>query len=106
MSHDPVTIFHNPACGTSRNTLAAIEQELLVDGYVQRYTQTPENTADGLPPGEGAFLARIYGVSGLSGPGKSAKNALWRPRMHKVTIARPPRRLTCPIARTPGVLAG
>ena len=43
-----------------RGTLAAIEQELLVDGYVQRYTQTPENTADGLPPGEGAFLACTF----------------------------------------------
>jgi GH15 family glucan-1,4-alpha-glucosidase len=33
-----------------RGTLAAIEQELLVDGYVQQYTQTPENTADGCRP--------------------------------------------------------
>ena len=41
-------------------TLAAIESELLVDGFVQRYTQTPENTADGLPPGEGAFLACTF----------------------------------------------
>ena len=36
-------------------TLAAIERELLVDGYVLRY-QTATGT-DGLPPGEGAFLA-------------------------------------------------
>jgi GH15 family glucan-1,4-alpha-glucosidase len=43
-----------------RGTLAAVEQELLVDGYVQRYTQTPQNTADGLPPGEGAFLACTF----------------------------------------------
>ena len=43
-----------------RGTLAAIEKDLLVDGYVQRYTQTPENTADGLPPGEGAFLACTF----------------------------------------------
>jgi GH15 family glucan-1,4-alpha-glucosidase len=43
-----------------RGTVAAIENELLVDGYVQRYTQTPENTADGLPPGEGAFLACTF----------------------------------------------
>ena len=41
-------------------TLAAIESELLVDGFVQRYTQTPENAADGLPPGEGAFLACTF----------------------------------------------
>jgi GH15 family glucan-1,4-alpha-glucosidase len=43
-----------------RGTVTAIEKELLVDGYVQRYTQTPENTADGLPPGEGAFLACTF----------------------------------------------
>jgi GH15 family glucan-1,4-alpha-glucosidase len=41
-------------------TVAAIEKELLVDGFVQRYTQTAENTADGLPPGEGAFLACTF----------------------------------------------
>ena len=36
-------------------TLEAIEQKLVVDGeFVLRYE--PENTADGLPPGEGAFL--------------------------------------------------
>jgi GH15 family glucan-1,4-alpha-glucosidase len=36
-------------------TVEAVERELLVDGFVQRY-QTQE-TDDGLPPGEGAFLA-------------------------------------------------
>jgi GH15 family glucan-1,4-alpha-glucosidase len=37
-------------------TVAAIERELLADGFVQRYTQD-DSSADGLPPGEGAFLA-------------------------------------------------
>jgi GH15 family glucan-1,4-alpha-glucosidase len=38
-----------------RGTIEAIEQRLLVDGFVLRYdTGTSE---DGLPPGEGAFLA-------------------------------------------------
>jgi GH15 family glucan-1,4-alpha-glucosidase len=36
-------------------TVAAIERELMVDGLVLRY-RTEENV-DGLPPGEGAFLA-------------------------------------------------
>jgi GH15 family glucan-1,4-alpha-glucosidase len=36
-------------------TVAAIERELMVDGLVLRY-RTKENV-DGLPPGEGAFLA-------------------------------------------------
>ena len=39
-------------CGT----VAAIERELVRDGLVYRYTQR-DATADGLPPGEGAFLA-------------------------------------------------
>ena len=38
-------------------TVAAIEEELVRDGFVQRYLADEENTGvDGLPPGEGAFL--------------------------------------------------
>jgi len=40
-------------------TVAAIERELLVDGFVQRYTQDGSRQ-DGLPPGEGAFLACTF----------------------------------------------
>lgn len=43
-----------------RGTVAAIERELLRDGFVQRYTQDPNATVDGLPPGEGAFLACTF----------------------------------------------
>ena len=38
-------------------TVQAIERELLSDGFVMRYTQPPQDSPDGLPPGEGAFLA-------------------------------------------------
>ncbi len=38
-------------------TVAAIERTLLHDGLVYRYTQGDGETPDGLPPGEGAFLA-------------------------------------------------
>ena len=38
-----------------RGTIAAIERELHVDGVVLRYNT--HSGADGLPPGEGAFLA-------------------------------------------------
>jgi GH15 family glucan-1,4-alpha-glucosidase len=38
-----------------RGTVEAIEHDLLIDGFVHRY-RTHE-TDDGLPPGEGAFLA-------------------------------------------------
>ncbi len=41
-----------------RGTVAAVERELLVDGFVQRY-QTGSGV-DGLPPGEGAFLACTF----------------------------------------------
>ncbi len=37
-----------------RGTVAAIERELLHDGFVYRYPTRPET--DGLPPGEGVFL--------------------------------------------------
>ncbi|MGH8544559.1 MAG: glycoside hydrolase family 15 protein [Gammaproteobacteria bacterium] len=37
-----------------RGTVAAIQQNLMRDGYVDRYPTLPE--VDGLPPGEGAFL--------------------------------------------------
>jgi len=38
-----------------RGTVAAIERQLVVDGFVQRYPT--ESGVDGLPPGEGVFLA-------------------------------------------------
>src|SRR5581483_2985460 len=38
-----------------QGTIKAIERELMVDGLVLRYR--PEGAVDGLPPGEGAFLA-------------------------------------------------
>ena len=43
-----------------RGTVAAIERELLRDGFVQRYTQHHDGGTDGLPPGEGAFLACTF----------------------------------------------
>jgi GH15 family glucan-1,4-alpha-glucosidase len=38
-----------------RGTVRAIEQRLMIDGFVMRYDGA--TTSDGLPPGEGAFLA-------------------------------------------------
>jgi GH15 family glucan-1,4-alpha-glucosidase len=40
-----------------RGTVEAIERELCPDGFVLRYDTSDPATADGLPPGEGAFLA-------------------------------------------------
>ncbi len=38
-------------------TIAAVERELLRDGFVMRYSQTDRKGPDTLPQGEGAFLA-------------------------------------------------
>src|SRR6185369_1855279 len=51
----PVVGFLPPVDPRVRGTLAAIERNLVRDGFVLRY-HTSKGT-DGLPPGEGAFLA-------------------------------------------------
>ena len=50
----PVVGFLSPDDPRLRGTIAAIEQELMVDGLVLRYRTTTD--VDGLPPGEGVFL--------------------------------------------------
>ena len=51
----PLVGFLPPEDARVRGTLAAIQRELVVDGFVLRYRT--EAGKDGLPPGEGAFLA-------------------------------------------------
>ncbi len=51
----PCVGFLPPEDPRVRGTLRAIEQRLLVDGLVMRYDSS--QTPDGLPPGEGRFLA-------------------------------------------------
>ncbi|HKW90693.1 MAG TPA: glycoside hydrolase family 15 protein [Methylomirabilota bacterium] len=51
----PLVGFLPPEDPRVRGTVAAIERELIVDGLVQRYPT--ESGVDGLPPGEGLFLA-------------------------------------------------
>jgi GH15 family glucan-1,4-alpha-glucosidase len=50
----PLVGFLPPQDPRIAGTVAAIERELTADGFVLRYRT--EETADGLPPGEGAFL--------------------------------------------------
>ncbi|HTJ27520.1 MAG TPA: glycoside hydrolase family 15 protein [Candidatus Limnocylindria bacterium] len=52
----PLVGFLPPDDPRVRGTIAAIEQTLLVDGFLRRYQQ-PSAQTDGLPPGEGAFYA-------------------------------------------------
>ena len=52
----PLVGFLPPDDERVRGTVAAIERELLIDGFVLRYRSEEVSHVDGLPPGEGAFL--------------------------------------------------
>jgi GH15 family glucan-1,4-alpha-glucosidase len=43
-----------------RGTVAAIERNLMRDGFVTRYSPATSEDVDGLPPGEGVFLACTF----------------------------------------------
>jgi GH15 family glucan-1,4-alpha-glucosidase len=51
----PAIGFLPPEDARIRGTVAAVERDLVVGGLVRRYDS--ETSADGLPPGEGVFLA-------------------------------------------------
>ncbi|CAN5119918.1 glycoside hydrolase family 15 protein [soil metagenome] len=51
----PLVGFVSPHDPRMKGTVAAVERELCTDGLVARYA--PDPAVDGLPPGEGAFLA-------------------------------------------------
>ena len=46
-------------------TVAAIEQDLMQDGFVLRYRTDEEDGSDGLPAGEGAFLACSFWLASV-----------------------------------------
>jgi len=52
----PLLGFLPPSDPRVVSTLAAIEEELLQEGFVQRYAAKTAPSVDGLPAGEGAFL--------------------------------------------------
>jgi arsenate reductase (glutaredoxin) len=56
MGNPPVTIYHNPACGTSRNTLALI-RNAGVEPTVIEYLKTPPDRAT---------LERLIGQMGIT----------------------------------------
>jgi GH15 family glucan-1,4-alpha-glucosidase len=56
----PLVGFLPPTDPRVRGTVAAIEQDLMHDGFLLRYRTTPEGDIDGLPEGEGAFLACTF----------------------------------------------
>jgi GH15 family glucan-1,4-alpha-glucosidase len=54
----PLVGFLPPSDARVRGTVEAIKRHLMIDGFVARYPTTPE--VDGLPAGEGAFLACTF----------------------------------------------
>ena len=75
----PLVGFLPPEDARIRGTVAAVEQRLLSDGLVLRY-DTAE-TQDGLPPGEGAFLACSFWLADnlvLQGRRSEARNLFER----------------------------
>ncbi|MGI5487444.1 glycoside hydrolase family 15 protein [Microtetraspora malaysiensis] len=53
----PIVGFLPPQDPRVHSTIEAIERELMADGFVLRYPTAEDNPVDGLPGGEGAFLA-------------------------------------------------
>lgn len=53
----PIVGFLPPEDPRVIGTVEAIQRELMVDGFVLRYPVSTDNEVDGLPGGEGAFLA-------------------------------------------------
>jgi GH15 family glucan-1,4-alpha-glucosidase len=56
----PLVGFLPPSDERVRATVAAIERELCHDGFVLRYQTSAAGHVDGLPPGEGVFLACTF----------------------------------------------
>jgi arsenate reductase (glutaredoxin) len=92
-----VTIFHNPACGTSRNTLAMIRQSG-EDPVVIEYLKTPPSRerlvelAKGMKSPIRALLRekeKLYAELGLSNPDLTDDALLDAMTTHPVLINRP-----------------
>jgi GH15 family glucan-1,4-alpha-glucosidase len=56
----PLVGFLPPTDERVRATVEAIERELCYDGFVLRYQTSASRQVDGLPPGEGVFLACTF----------------------------------------------
>ena len=97
MAEFPVTIFHNPACGTSRNTLAAIRDkgiEPTVVEYVKAGWTRPQLEAlfkqMGVKPRD---VLRVRGTPaeelGLTRPGATDGEILDAMVQHPILVERP-----------------
>jgi GH15 family glucan-1,4-alpha-glucosidase len=64
-----------------KGTVAAIQRELMSDGLVHRYPPEGSEKVDGLPPGEGPFLACTFWLAdnlAMMGRGKEARSIFER----------------------------
>jgi arsenate reductase len=97
MNPDSITIYHNPACGTSRNTLALIRNSG-VEPTVIEYLKTPPSRevlrglieASGLSV-RGALRQKeaLCHELGLDDPGRSDEELLDAMLRHPILINRP-----------------
>lgn len=91
-----ITIYHNPACGTSRNTLAMIRQSG-VEPRIIEYLKTPPARAElvelieksGLSVREAARKEALFTELGLDDPGVSDEQLIDAMLAHPVLINRP-----------------
>ncbi len=97
MSDFPITLYHNPECGTSRNTLAMIEAAGYAPTVIEyRKTGWTRATLEGLLAAMGAGprdLLREKGTPaaelGLLGPGTSDAAILAAMLAHPILVNRP-----------------
>ena len=91
------TIFHNPACGTSRKTLAILQEEG-ADVEVIEYLKTPPTREElvrlyeraGITPREGLRAKEpLADELGLNDPGTSDDEILDAMMQHPILINRP-----------------
>lgn len=97
MSHQTVVIYHNPACGTSRNTLALIRNSG-VEPRVVHYLETPPDrqTLEALMAAMGMTPRQLlrrkgtpYEALGLDAPHWTDEALVGQMLAHPVLIERP-----------------
>ena len=91
------TIYHNPACGTSRKTLAILREEG-IEPTVVEYLKTPPSRAElqrlyaraGITPREGLRAKEPLAAElGLTGPDVTDDQILDAMVQHPILIERP-----------------
>ena len=96
MNDTTVTIYHNPACGTSRNVLAMI-RNAGIEPQVIEYLKTPpsRDTLRAIAAAAGGLRALLrekgtpYGELGLGDPAKTDEELLDAMLAHPILINRP-----------------